>query len=120
MRMNLFRNTIRNYMTTYYTGYNIDFHPNLKTAEKLGYPPDILYSFKNIGKAQITGLELKVKQKFDKHWSGKFGYTYLHAVNKSDPNMPRQLLDKPDMFLCYENISALYKINDNKNKSSSK
>jgi hypothetical protein len=24
-----------------------------------------------------------------------------------------------DIFLCYENISALYKINDNKNKSSS-
>ena len=54
-------------MTTYYTGYNIDFHPNLKTAEKLGYPPDMLYSFKNIGKAQITGLEMEIKQKFDKH-----------------------------------------------------
>ena len=110
MRMNLFRNTIRNYMTTYYTGYNIDFHPNLKTAEKLGYPPDMLYSFKNIGKAQITGLELEVKQKFDKHWSGKFGYTYLHAVNKSDPNMPRQLLDKPkhklDIGLDYENVAS--------------
>ena len=110
MRMNLFRNTIRNYMTTYYTGYNIDFHPNLKTAEKLGYPPDMLYSFKNIGKAQITGLELEVKQKFDKHWSGKFGYTYLHAVNKSDPNMPRQLLDKPkhklDIGLDYENAAS--------------
>ncbi len=24
-----------------------------------------------------------------------------------------------DIFLCYENISTLYKINDNKNKSSS-
>ena len=107
MRLNLFRNTIRNYMTTYYTGYNIDFHPNLKTAEKLGYPPDMLYSFKNIGKAEITGLEMEVKQRFDKHWSGKFGYTYLHAINKSDPNMPRQLLDKPkhkvDIGVDYEN-----------------
>jgi len=110
MRLNLFRNTIRNYMTTYYTGYNIDFHPNLKTAEKLGYPPDMLYSFKNIGKAQITGLEMEVKQRFDKHWSGKLGYTYLHAINKSDPNMPRQLLDKPkhkvDIGIDYENKAS--------------
>ena len=110
MRANLFYNSIRDYMTTYYTGYNIDFHPNLKTAEKLGYPPDMLYSFKNIGKAEITGLELEVKQKFDKHWSGKFGYTYLHAINKSDPNMPRQLLDKPkhkiDIGIDYENPAS--------------
>ena len=110
MRANLFHNTIRNYMTTYYTGYNIDFHPNLKTAEKLGYPPDMLYSFKNIGKAQISGLELEVKQKFDKHWSGKFGYTYLHAINKSDPNMPRHLLDKPqhkvDIGIDYEDAAS--------------
>lgn len=110
MRLNLFRNTIRNYMTTYYTGYNIDFHPNLKTAEKLGYPPDMLYSFKNIGKAQVTGLEMEVKQRLDKHWSGKLGYTYLHAINKSDPNMPRQLLDKPkhkvDIGIDYENKAS--------------
>ena len=108
MRANLFHNTIRNYMTTYYTGYNIDFHPNVKTAEKIGYPPDMLYSFKNIGKAQITGLELEVKNKLDKHWSTKVGYTFLHAINKSDPNMPKRLLDKPqhklDIGIDYENV----------------
>ena len=108
MRANLFHNTIRNYMTTYYTGYNIDFHPNITGAEKLGYPPDMLYSFKNIGKAQITGLELEVKNKLDKHWSTKVGYTFLHAINKSDPNMPKRLLDKPqhklDIGIDYENV----------------
>ena len=108
MRANLFHNTIRNYMTTYYTGYNIDFHPNVTGAEKLGYPPDMLYSFKNIGKAQITGLELEVRNKLDKHWSTKVGYTFLHAINKSDPNMPKRLLDKPqhklDIGIDYENV----------------
>lgn len=110
MRVNLFHNTIRNYMTTYYTGYNIDFHPNVTGAEKIGYPPDMLYSFKNIGKAQITGLELEVKHKLGKRWSTKLGYTFLHAINKSDPNMPRKLLDKPqhklDIGIDYEDVKS--------------
>ena len=107
MRFNLFHNRIRNYMSTYYTGYNIDFHPDVKNAEKLGYPPDMIYSFKNIGKAEVTGLEAEVKHQFTKHWGGKLGYTYLYAVNKSDPNMPKRLLDKPrhkvDIGIDYEN-----------------
>ena len=111
-RLNLFHNRIKDYMSIYFTGALMDFHPELNEsstwgASKFLYAPDMIYSFKNIGKAEITGLELEVKQKFNKHWSGKLGYTYLHAINKTDPTMPRQLLDKPvhkvDIGLSYEN-----------------
>ena len=74
---------------------------------KVPTAPDMIYSFKNIGKAEITGLQAEVQQKFGKYWSGKLGYTYLHAINKSDPSMPRQLLDKPvhkvDIGITYDN-----------------
>ena len=70
-------------------------------------PPDMIYSFKNIGKAEITGLEAEVSHHFNDNWSGKMGYTYLHAVNKSDPDMPGQLLNKPqhkiDIGITYDN-----------------
>ena len=99
-------------MSIYFTGALMDFHPELTTeslwgASKFLYAPDMIYSFKNIGKAEITGLEFEVKQRFNKHWNAKLGYTWLHAINKTDPNMPRQLLDKPvhkiDVGINYEN-----------------
>ena len=111
-RLNLFHNRIKDYMSIYFTGALMDFHPELTTestwgASKFLYAPDMIYSFKNIGKAEITGLEFEIKQKFNKHWNAKLGYTYLHAINKTDPNMPRQLLDKPvhkvDIGINYEN-----------------
>lgn len=105
-RLNVFHNRIDNYMTTYFTGYLMDFYPS-ETTWKWVAPPDMIYSFRNIGKAQITGAEAEVQHKFDEHWTGKVGYTYLHALNKSDPDMPRQLLDKPqhkvDIGVTYEN-----------------
>ena len=55
----------------------------------------MIYSFKNIGKAEITGVEWELKQKLSSKWKARLGYTYLHAINKSNPDMPRQLLDKP-------------------------
>ena len=55
----------------------------------------MIYSFRNIGKAQITGLQFEVKQTLNKHWKARLGYTYLRALNKSDKDMPRELLDKP-------------------------
>jgi outer membrane receptor protein involved in Fe transport len=106
-RLNLFHNRIKDYMTTYFTGYLMDFNPLLDAGYKWLAPPDMIYSFKNIGKAEITGLEAEVQHKFNDHWSSKLGYTYLHAINKSDPGMPRQLLDKPqhkvDIGVTYEN-----------------
>lgn len=105
-RLNVFHNRINNYMTTYFTGYLMDFYPD-ETGWKWVVPPDMIYSFRNIGKAEITGAEAEVSQKFDEHWTGKLGYTYLYALNKSDPDMPRQLLDKPqhkvDIGITYEN-----------------
>ena len=104
-RLNVFHNKIDDYMTTYYTGYILDFNPEMQ--DKWLQPPDMIYSFKNIGKAEITGVEAEVNHKFGDHWSGKLGYTYLHAVNKSDPDMPDQLLNKPqhkvDIGVTYEN-----------------
>ncbi|MFR6482825.1 MAG: hypothetical protein ACLUPK_06620 [Veillonella sp.] len=82
-------------MSAAFTGDFMDFAPYLKGDAKYQRAPDMIYSFKNIGKAEITGLQAEVQQKFGKYWSGKLGYTYLHAINKSDPSMPRQLLDKP-------------------------
>ena len=94
-------------MTTYFTGYLMDFHPEISADGRWLLPPDMIYSFKNIGKAEITGLEAEYNHRFDKHWSAKFGYTYLHAINKSDPNMPDRLLDRPqhkiDLGVTYEN-----------------
>ena len=107
-RIDAFHNRIRNYMTTYFTGYLMDFHPELKSdGTRLFFPPDMIYSFKNIGRAEITGLEAEYNHRFDRHWSTKLGYTYLHAINKSDPTMPDRLLDRPqhkiDLGITYEN-----------------
>lgn len=111
-KLTLFHNKIDNYMTLYNTGYLIDFHPEYDEHTNLGifkyfHAPDRVYSFKNIGHAEITGVELEVKHTFNDHWQGRLGYTWLHAINKSDPTMPRQLLDKPqhkiDIGLEYEN-----------------
>ncbi|MCI1750045.1 MAG: TonB-dependent receptor [Megasphaera cerevisiae] len=107
-RVSVFHNRITDYMTTYFTGYLMDFNPyKVSDKDKWLTPPDMIYSFKNIGKAEITGAEAEVNYRFDNHWSGKLGYTYLHAINKSDPDMPRQLLDRPqhkvDIGVTYEN-----------------
>ncbi|WP_346681164.1 TonB-dependent receptor plug domain-containing protein [Megasphaera stantonii] len=106
-RLNAFHNKIDDYMTTYFTGYLLDFNPSLDDEWKWMLPPDMIYSFKNIGKAEITGVEAEINHRFDDHWSAKLGYTWLHAINKSDPDMPRQLLDKPqhkiDVGVTYEN-----------------
>ena len=111
----LFYNRIRNYMTTYFTGSLLDFHPEINEKDISGQvkflnPPDMIYSFKNIGKAEITGFQASVEQKFGSHWKGKLGYAWLHAVNKSDPDMPRQLLDKPqhkvDIGISYDNVKS--------------
>ena len=107
-RIDAFHNRIRNYMTTYFTGYLMDFHPEADEEKtRLLLPPDMIYSFKNIGRAEITGLEAEYNHRFDRHWSTKVGYTYLHAINKSDPTMPDRLLDRPqhkiDLGVTYEN-----------------
>ncbi len=107
-RVSAFHNRITDYMTTYFTGYLMDFHPEADVdGSRWIFPPDMIYSFKNIGKAQITGFEAEYNRRFDRHWSAKLGYTYLHAINKSDPDMPRQLLDRPqhkiDLGVTYEN-----------------
>ena len=106
-RVNAFHNRIRNYMTTYFTGYLMDFHPDASDDTRWLVPPDMIYSFKNIGRAEITGLEAEYNHRFDHHWSTKVGYTFLHAINKSDPTMPRRLLDRPqhkiDLGVTYEN-----------------
>ena len=99
-KLTVFRNNIKNYITAYNTGHVLDFHTDLNENTERGiykflYAPDMIYSFKNIGKAEITGLEWELKQKLSNKWKARLGYTFLHAVNKSNPDMPRQLLDKP-------------------------
>ena len=73
-RVSLFHNQIDDYMTSYFTGQLINFNQlggsNLVNA-------DIIYSFKNIGKDEITGIEAEVQQKFNDHWSAKLGYAWL-------------------------------------------
>ncbi|WP_127061018.1 TonB-dependent receptor domain-containing protein [Veillonella sp. 3627] len=99
-KLTVFRNNIKNYITAYNTGHVLDFHTDLNENTERGiykflYAPDMVYSFKNIGKAEITGLEWELKQKLSNKWKARFGYTFFHTVNKSNPDMPRQLLDKP-------------------------
>ncbi|MFC2315617.1 MAG: TonB-dependent receptor plug domain-containing protein [Selenomonas massiliensis] len=105
-RVGVFHNRIRDYMTVYFTGNFMDFAPNLGKSAKWMRAPDMIYSFKNIGKAEITGLEAEVRQKIGPHWNARLGYTYLHAINKSDPLMPKRLLDRPthkvDIGISYE------------------
>lgn len=111
-RTSAFHNNINNYHSIYFTGHLLDFYPeyNEKThlgSEKYQHSPDMIYSFKNIGKVSITGLQAEVKHNFNKKWSSKLGYTFLHTVNKSDPTLPKQLLDKPkhkiDIGINYDN-----------------
>lgn len=103
-RASVFRNVIDDYMTVYFAGQLIDFGSYLNANNTLSL--DRLYTFKNIGKAEITGVEAEVQQRFNDNWSAKLGYAWLHAINKSDPDMPRQLLDRPqhkvDVSLNYE------------------
>lgn len=106
-RINVFHNNITDYMTAYFTGNLLDFYPDVSESNKWIVPPDMIYSFKNIGKAEITGVEAEINHTFNKHWSGRLGYTYLHAINKSNAELPRQLLDKPqhkvDIGITYNN-----------------
>ena len=94
-RVGLFHNRIRNYMSVYFTGKLQDWAPQLSKEDKWMQAPDLIYSFKNIGKAQITGLQLEWKHKFGSKWSTRFGWTRLQALNQSDPTMPHHLLDRP-------------------------
>ena len=55
-RVGVFHNRIKNYMSVYFTGDFMDFAPYLKGDAKYQRAPDMIYSFKNIGKAEITGL----------------------------------------------------------------
>ena len=105
-RVGIFHNRIRDYMTVYYTGKLMDFAPQLGSEDKWMRAPDLIYSFKNIGRAEITGAQTEVRQKIGPHFSTRLGYTYLHAINKSDPLMPERLLDRPthkvDIGISYE------------------
>ena len=105
-RVGIFHNRIRDYMTVYYTGKLMDFAPQLGNDDKWMRAPDLIYSFKNIGRAEITGAQTEVRQKIGPHFSTRLGYTYLHAINKSDPLMPERLLDRPthkvDIGISYE------------------
>ena len=91
-RVGVFHNEISDYMTHYFTGQLVDFNFHGRSFRNV---PDRIYSFKNIGKAKLSGLEAEVQHTFSKHWSAKLGYTYLHAVNTSDEELPRRLLDRP-------------------------
>lgn len=91
-KLSVFHNEIKNYMTSYFTGQFIDFNFN---GQSYTMTPDRIYSFRNLGKAKITGIEAEVQHKFDDHWSAKLGYTWLHAINDSDSDMPHRLLDRP-------------------------
>ena len=53
-RVGVFHNRIKNYMSVYFTGDFMDFAPYLKGDAKYQRAPDMIYSFKNIGKAEIT------------------------------------------------------------------
>ena len=107
-RVGIFHNRIRDYMSVYYTGKILDFAPYIKDPnQKWMRAPDLVYSFKNIGQAEITGLEAEVSHKLSPFWNVKLGYTWLYALNKTDPLMPDRLLDRPkhkiDIAFAYEN-----------------
>ena len=106
-RLGIFHNRIRDYMTVYFTGRYMDFAPQLDAGTKWMRAPDMIYSFKNIGQAEITGLEAEVRHQLSPFWNVKLGYTWLHAINKSDPLMPDRLIDRPkhkiDIGFSYEN-----------------
>lgn len=91
-KVGVFHNEITDYMTHYFTGQLIDFNFQGRSYRRT---PDRIYSFRNIGKAKITGIEAEVQHQFNKHWSAKLGYTWLRAVNASDPDLPSRLLDRP-------------------------
>ena len=112
-KVGVFHNEIKDYMSSYFTGQLIDFGFNdIYSGENAKYYPgaDRIYSFRNIGKAKITGLEAEVQQKFNDNWSMKLGYTWLHAINSSDKDMPHRLLDRPtqkfDLSLNYRNTKG--------------
>lgn len=111
LRVNIFHNRIKNYMTPYFTGELMDFYPEYNKLNngrnRWMAPPDMIYSFKNLGRAEISGVETEIQGKIDEHFTARLGYTYLHAKNKSDKNMPARLLNKPkhkiDFGLTYQN-----------------
>ena len=106
-RLGIFHNRIRDYMSVYFTGRYMDFAPQLGESSKWMRAPDMIYSFKNIGQAEITGLEAEVRHQLSPFWNVRLGYTWLHAINKSDPLMPDRLIDRPrhkiDIGFSYEN-----------------
>lgn len=100
LKASFFHNDIKDYLSVYFTGKLFDTHPWLNSSSAQGfwkfmYAPDMIYSFKNIGKVEINGADFEVKQRLGKHWETRLGYTYLNARNKTDASMPNHLLDKP-------------------------
>lgn len=100
IKASVFHNDIKDYLSVYFTGELFDTHPWLDSSSAQGfwkfmYAPDMIYSFKNIGKVEINGADFEIKQRMGKHWETRLGYTYLNARNKTDASMPTHLLDKP-------------------------
>lgn len=104
VRIGVFHNRITDYLTPYFTGQYIDFNFHNDTVP---VSIDRIYSFRNVGRAEITGLEAEVQHKWNQYWGTNLGYTWLHAVNKTDKDLPSRLLDRPvhkiDFSLNYKN-----------------
>lgn len=104
-KVTIFHNRISDYMSVYFTGKLMHFRK--QDIFTWMNPPDMIYSFKNIGRAEITGVEAAVTHRWNEHWKSKLGYTYLQARNKSDADMPKKLLNKPshkiDASITYTN-----------------
>lgn len=105
-RIGIFHNHIRDYLAPYFTGQYIDFD-FIAAADSHPISIDRIYRFRNIGSADITGVEAEVRHQFTPAWSIKAGYTYLHAVNNSESDLPKRLTDRPvhkvDLSVTYNN-----------------
>lgn len=105
-RIGIFHNHIRDYLAPYFTGQYIDFD-FIAAADRRPISIDRIYRFRNIGSADITGVEAEVRRQFTPAWSIKAGYTYLHAVNNSESDLPKRLTDRPvhkvDLAVTYNN-----------------
>ena len=105
-RIGIFHNHIRDYLAPYFTGQYIDFD-FIAPADSHPISIDRIYRFRNIGSADITGVEAEVRHQFTPAWSIKAGYTYLHAVNNSESDLPKRLPDRPvhkvDLAVTYNN-----------------
>lgn len=79
-RLTAFYNHITDYLNLYYTLKKLETDPDDPDTQ---LNDTRIYSYSNLKRVTLAGVEAEYTHRFDKHWSLTASATYLHAVDDS-------------------------------------